>query len=163
MNEKDKSTTAIIAAVLVIVVGAALFFILQGPKAPQTNENTSTTQTDTATSSSDTQPQGAPRRQPQTAQAYQQAVADYEGERIQFENCLSLLSNYTFKSGTRIMLDGKSPDPQTISIGTRTYVLNGYDYKFATLPTVKAPTTIYLNCETQGETQYSIAKILVQQ
>lgn len=65
---------------------------------------------------------------------YTEAVAKYKGSRIQFnQSCQAVPSNQTFKMGTSIMLDNRSPKPATISIGPSMYLVESYGYQIVTL------------------------------
>lgn len=93
---------------------------------------------------------------------YQQLVAEYKGRRFQIQDCTSTPNQVTFKSGTTIMLDGFSADPQKITIGSQSVVLNGYDVAFMTLKSSKLPTTLTIDCVWLDQPQYNIATILLQ-
>lgn len=93
---------------------------------------------------------------------YQQLVVEYKGRRFQIQDCTSTPNQVTFKSGTTIMLDGFSADPQKITIGSQSVVLNGYDVSFMTLKSTKLPTTLTIDCLWLDQPQYNIATILLQ-
>ncbi|OGY90588.1 MAG: hypothetical protein A3B30_00385 [Candidatus Komeilibacteria bacterium RIFCSPLOWO2_01_FULL_52_15] len=102
--------------------------------------------------------------EPKQTDTYQIAVANYSDVRFQFDNCMvtSPLIGARFKGGTTIMLDGRSPDPQLITIGNASIMLNGYDMVFVTLPIVTQSRQYSINCQMGDFYQYNITKITVE-
>lgn len=95
--------------------------------------------------------------------SYEEALEAYDGRRIQIANCSATPTTMTLKNNTTIMLDGKSTDPQRITINGKYIILDGFDYSLVTLTSVKTPETLSLHCETTGREQFNIAQILLQQ
>jgi len=161
LNQRQKAILTLGIALIAIVI-LSVVLSLNKPSSAPSPQPVSTTSTSTPTTTATTTTRPGSTSGPKGAFAYQDAVKKYEGKRIQFDNCTSLLGTYTFKSGTVVMLDGRSPDPQVIAIGTKSYTLNGFDYKIVTLPIVKKPLTIYVDCEMLEQPQYNIATIKMQ-
>lgn len=69
--------------------------------------------------------------------SYTEAVTKYKNSRIQFvgENCQATPANQSFKVGTSIMLDNRTPKPATISIGSSVYLVEAYGYQVVNLST----------------------------
>lgn len=67
---------------------------------------------------------------------YGEAVEKYKGYRVQFDqSCQAIPTNQSFKVGSSIMLDNRSPKPTTISFGGRAYIVESYGYQVVTLST----------------------------
>ncbi|MEK7228289.1 MAG: hypothetical protein AAB681_02965 [Patescibacteria group bacterium] len=65
---------------------------------------------------------------------YTEAVAKYKGSRIQFDqSCQAIPSNQTFKVGTSVMIDNRSPKTTTISFGSSAYLIEAYGYTVVSL------------------------------
>lgn len=82
-------------------------------------------------------------------QSYLEAAAyhDSKGTRFQFDQyCQAIPKESSVKNGSTIMLDNRSGDARTISVGGVAYNLAGYGWRIvrASAPTV--PTKIYFNC-----------------
>lgn len=99
-------------------------------------------------------------RQPDT---YQIATENFRGYRVQFENCVATdpFIGGTFKSGTELMLESKSPDTQIIYLGAQQITLGGNDFAFVKLPKVTHQTTYLIDCQMSDSMQYNIATIMV--
>ena len=93
---------------------------------------------------------------------YQQLVDEYKGRRLQISDCIATPTSVTFKNGTTIMIDGFSADPQRITIGTQSVVLQGYDIAFMTLRSSTLPLTLTVDCYWLDQPQYNISVILLQ-
>jgi hypothetical protein len=78
---------------------------------------------------------------------YQDALDRYAGARFQFDAlCQTEPNASSYKNGATIMLDNRSGDARTISIGGAPYNLPGYGWRIVMLSSSKLPTTIFLNC-----------------
>ncbi len=91
---------------------------------------------------------------------YRNALEAYGGYRIQVENCQPTPTKLTVKDGRNILLDGFSPDRQTIIIGSKKIVLNGYDAQVVRIDAAPQ-STLSIDCERNGVPQYNIAEIIV--
>lgn len=66
--------------------------------------------------------------------SYGEAVEKYKGRRIQFDqSCQAIPSNQSFKIGTSIMLDNRSPKPATIALDGSVYLVEAYGYQIVSL------------------------------
>lgn len=91
--------------------------------------------------------------------SYEQALKEYLGRRIQFDqNCKATPSYVTFTSGTKIMLDNRSPLAKTFLVGPNSYHIAAYGFAVITLTSNTLPQTFYINC---GQLN-NAARILVQ-
>ena len=78
---------------------------------------------------------------------YTQAVEQYAGKRIQFNQYCQGVPNYvTYQNGTNIMLDNRSGDARTIKVGATAYSLAGYGFRIVTLSSATLPATLLLSC-----------------
>lgn len=81
-------------------------------------------------------------------QAYSQLVSQYEGRRIEFdESCQMRPNDATFKNGTVVMFDNRSPQAKTIKIGNQTYSLQAYGYRFLTMNSQTVPLSLKVGCD----------------
>ncbi|OGY88996.1 MAG: hypothetical protein A3B30_02805 [Candidatus Komeilibacteria bacterium RIFCSPLOWO2_01_FULL_52_15] len=171
MKRFDKREQIILAVCAVIV----LVFVVElaiGPKGPRSEQqptsNTNTedtvalTPTTTAPAPNKTVPSQPKTSSQETAETYANALKQYEGRTIAFDSCKSVFANYTFKSGTTIMLDGQSQGAQTITIAGKKYTVRPQQYALVKLATVKAPTILYPDCLSGGVQRYNVAKITIQ-
>lgn len=67
--------------------------------------------------------------------SYQTALSTYATRRIQFDTtCQATPNAATWKTGTNIMLDNRSPEPRTIHLGSIGDIsIKGYGFKIVTL------------------------------
>ena len=80
-------------------------------------------------------------------QTYSAAVAQYEGRRIQFdERCQPNPVDVTFKNGTTIMIDNRSPQAKTIKVGDQSHNLPAYGYRIVALSSSTLPDSFSLSC-----------------
>lgn len=99
-----------------------------------------------------------PDRQPDT---YQLAIENYANHRLQFDNCVMVypMISATFKSGSEILIEGKSLDPQIVHFAGSEIVLQGPDISLMQLPTVATVTTFDIDCEMLDDRQYNVGRI----
>lgn len=96
---------------------------------------------------------------------YDNALDGYYDKRIQIFNCSAPAPRppqYTMKSGTKVMLDNRSPDNLEVALGDKTYRLYGYDFVIVTLSSQTLPTTLRMHCQMGEEVGKNIAQILLQ-
>lgn len=170
---KQQRQYAIVGSVAVALILISAYLWLQRPADTNTNEVAETDEGANINAPQNTNrvggsqnPQvegiiGVPKGVP-SGESYQSLVARYEGRRLQLDNCQSTPANVTFKNGTEIMLDGFSPDPQIITIGSQKFTLDGYDVAFTTLQSTTLPITLSVDCQILGQDQFNIAEILLQ-
>lgn len=90
--------------------------------------------------------------------SYQQALTKYKDYRIQLtETCQASPNNVTYKNGTSIMIDNRSPQARTFKLGS-TYSIKAYGFRIITLNSSTLPATWLLDCGT-GQ---NAATILIQ-
>ena len=96
---------------------------------------------------------------PVSAKSYSDAVKEYEGRRIQFdERCQVVPQNPTYKNGTSIMLDNRSASARSVMVGGTKYDLSVYGYRIVTLSSPNLPKELAVSCGSSG----NVGKILLQ-
>lgn len=96
---------------------------------------------------------------PVSAKSYSDAVKEYEGRRIQFdERCQVVPQNPTYKNGTSIMLDNRSAGARSVMVGGTKYDLSAYGYRIITLSSSSLPKELAVSCGSSG----NVGKILLQ-
>lgn len=92
-------------------------------------------------------------------QNYSDLVRQYEGRRIQFdERCQMTPNDTTFRNGTVVMFDNRSPQAKTIRIGNQSYSLQAYGYRFLTMSSSNVPLSLQVGCDNVP----NVGKILLQ-
>lgn len=92
--------------------------------------------------------------------SYAQALAKYKDTRIQLgtdASCNATPNNMTFKNGTTVMIDNRSPKDRTVKLGA-TYNIKGYGFRIVTLSSSTLPATWLMDCGAQQ----NVATILLQ-
>lgn len=93
--------------------------------------------------------------------SYKDALVAYKDRRIQLNNqnglCQAVPNNVTYKNGTNIMIDNRSPQARTVKLGT-TFTIKGYSYKIVNVSSAILPATWLLDCGGQQ----NVATILIQ-
>lgn len=131
MKNIPQNIKILLGGILLVVI---VFLIVRGVLKSGTTEESiiKTPIEEVVTPTTDTKKSNPPT--PVYQMPYTEAVAKYKGSRIQFNQaCQAIPSNQTFKVGTSIMLDNRSPKPATISIGSSTYLVESYGYQIVTL------------------------------
>lgn len=78
--------------------------------------------------------------------SYQKALVTYKDRRIQLDKaCQATPNNVTYKNGTSIMIDNRSPEARTFKLGS-TYTIKGYGFRIITLNSSTVPATWLLDC-----------------
>lgn len=79
--------------------------------------------------------------------SYADALATYANRRIQFDQyCQAQPSRVSIARGQSVMLDNRSGDARTFTVGGVYFTLPGYGWKIFT-PSVKSvPATLYVDC-----------------
>jgi len=81
-------------------------------------------------------------------QNYSALVNQYGDKRVQFdEGCQMRPSDVSFKSGTAVMLDNRSPSQRTIKVGNQSYYFQPYGYKILTLSSAALPASLKISCD----------------
>jgi len=92
-------------------------------------------------------------------QNYSALVNEYGDRRVQFdEGCQMSPADVSFKNGTSVMLDNRSPSPRTIKIGSQSYYFQPYGYKILTLSSAVLPASLKISCDAAPE----VGNILLQ-
>ena len=92
-------------------------------------------------------------------QNYSELVNQYEGRRVQFdERCQMTPNDTTFKNGTVVMFDNRSPQAKTIKIGSQSYNLPAYGYRLLTMNSQNVPLSLQVGCDNVP----SVGRILLQ-
>ena len=134
-----KNTTLVI--VIVVVVAIIVVFAVAGGRS--TNAPT-TSPTVTASSVVSKKPVATTGS---ISIAYADAIKKYAGTRIQFDaQCQASPNQITIKKGTAIMLDNRSGDARTISVGSVKYSLAGYGFRILTPTSPTLPATLVIDC-----------------
>ena len=156
MNNKYFLWIAVGIIVLIIIVGVAR----------RSDDRSYTTPGSPSASPTATAPSGAATtsRPPAgstggVSLSYQDALKRYAGVRIQFDaRCQAIPNQLVIKKGTSIMLDNRSGDPRTVSVGTVRYSLAGYGFRIVTPTSATLPATLLIDC---GSAQ-NVGQILIQ-
>ncbi len=140
-----KNTTLVL--VIVVVVAIIIVFAVAGGRS--TNAPT-ISPTVTASSVVSTAPVASKKPAPTTSSvsiAYADAVKKYAGTRLQFDaQCQASPNQITIKKGTAIMLDNRSGDARTVSVGSVKYSLAGYGFRILTPTSPTLPATLLIDC-----------------
>lgn len=92
--------------------------------------------------------------------SYDDALMVYKNARIQFgETCKATPVTSTYKNGVTVMIDNRSKEGKTFTIGSVSYFVPAYDYTLVLLNYTDLPQTLYIDCGSEQNT----ATILVQE
>ena len=95
----------------------------------------------------------------QNLQNYSELVNQYAGRRVEFdEGCQMRPADVTFKNGTIVMFDNRSPQAKTIKIGNQSYNLPAYGYRFLTMNSQTVPLPLKVGCDNVPD----VGRILLQ-
>ncbi len=154
MENKSSKAWVWIIVVIVIVVGAILLFKNKGTT---TTDTTPPVVTEEPASTEDTSG-GSPNIVSGSNMAYGDAVKAYGDNRIQLDKtCQAHPNNVTFKTGTSIMIDNRSPQTTKVRLGD-TFTIKPYGFKIVKLAGTTLPVTYYIDCGTSQ----NVATVLVQ-
>jgi hypothetical protein len=79
--------------------------------------------------------------------SYSDVAAVYEGRRIAIgDDCSIAPQDMTYSSGASVMLDNRSREPRTITIGSSTYTLAGFGWRIITLWSKTPPVILPVGC-----------------
>ncbi len=79
--------------------------------------------------------------------SYEDAIKKYGGTRIQFDvRCQAIPGQLTIKQGGAVMLDNRSGDARTISVGGVKHVLAGYGFKIIVPTSRTLPADLSVGC-----------------
>lgn len=150
-SQNKKSRVGVwIAAILIVIVALVLIFGTKKKDVEETPVVSDTTQTTPDQDVNESEPTS-----PEKALTYAQALAKYQGKRLQFTaDCQATPDRQTFKAGTSIMLDNRAPKALNVKVGS-TYTLGKYGFRIITLNTIG---TFLVDCGTSQ----NVATITVQ-
>lgn len=154
MKKRNKKVLAWVVVGILIVVGAILVFAKKNTAPIDTSDMSQVVEPesieDTTTGSQNVPT--APKL------SYGDAVVKYADRRIQLDKaCQAHPNNVTYKNGTSIMIDNRSPQSVKVRLGG-TFTVSPYSFKIVKLGGTTFPTTYLLDC---GISQ-NVATILVQ-
>ncbi len=124
-------------------------------------EASTSTQITLATSTPASKPVQIRKPKPKSATlSYGDAVVKYGFNRIQFApGCLQASPNQMATANpVTLMLDNRSNEAQTITIGSHSYTVAPYNYVIATINETTLPVTLYISCNQQK----NVAEIILQ-
>ena len=82
------------------------------------------------------------------SQVYGQLVQQYRTARMQVTaTCRVSPTSYSFKAGTSILLDNRSPMTHVVSVGGMSYTLPAYGYQVVALTSPTLPAKLSVNCD----------------
>ncbi len=153
---QNPTSKIVLWIVLVIIVASGAFFLFKAKtKAPTTDDVIIEPIEDTSDGS---QNSTGSTNAPKTTMTYAQALATYADKRIQLDTtCQAHPNNVTYKNGTSIMIDNRSPQAVSVHIGA-TYAVKAYGFKIIKLTSATLPSTLLIDC---GVSQ-NVATILLQ-
>lgn len=95
---------------------------------------------------------------PAATLSYQQALVKYKDARLQLDKtCQGSPDKMTFKNGTSIMVDNRSPLDRVVKVGS-TFNLKAYGFKIVKLSSDTLPATLLVDCDKSQ----NVATILLQ-
>lgn len=92
--------------------------------------------------------------------SYQDAISKYKDSKIELSlgDCKASPDKSTFKDGTDVMFDNRSPEERTITLDV-SYKVKGYGFKIIKLTNKKLPVTWKMDCGKQiGVASISLTK-----
>lgn len=150
---QNNKTVLWVVIVLVILVGA--FFLVKKTKTAPSMETDTTV--DMNNSTEDTT-EGSVNTSAAKTLSYNEALAAYPTNRIQLDKvCQAHPNNVTYKNGTSIMIDNRSPQPAKVKLGS-TFTIRPYSFKIIKLSSATLPSTLLLDCGTSQ----NVATVLIQ-
>jgi hypothetical protein len=150
MQKSTKNMIAWIVVIVVLVVGGYLLY--------SSNAKTEEEVIVVEPESVEDVTEGSVNKATGSSMKYTDAVAKYADKRIQLDTtCQARPNNVTFKSGTTIMIDNRSPKTANVRLGS-TFSIKPYGFKIMTLSSSKLPATLYIDCGTSQ----NVATVLIQ-
>ncbi len=153
-----KNSKIIIGAVVAVVIIIVLVMVSDESSAPTASPEASASVSATPVASATPTPRSGATTAPKTL-TYQEALNKYSGTRIQFDaRCQAIPNQLVVKTGTAVMLDNRSGDARSFSVGTVKYTLPGYGFRIITASSTTFPKTLVIDC---GSAQ-NVGQILIQ-
>lgn len=159
--KENKNLMISIAIILVIIVLGLVFSKGKvGDKDNTDNKSDDSSVADENTESPKPYTGGNPKGSPTPRLSYDDALFIYKNSRVQFgENCSATPFYSVQKRGTTIMIDNRSKDAKTFTVGSVPHFVPAYDYTLVTLAYSNLPQAVYIDCGSQQ----NAATILVQE
>ncbi len=163
MPWQTKYTVPVLLAAVAVLVVVGVALSQRG--VPPPSDAAGSTPTSTATTTppvvrSKPRSKNVSRLQPKLS--YDAAMDQYRDRRFQFDNCAVTPSYQTYKSGSPVMLDNRSPDGAEIRLDGVVHRLYGYEFTIVTLTSAKLPHTVKVDCTMNDTPAYNVAQILLQ-
>jgi hypothetical protein len=162
--EKDTMSKVLWAVGIIVVIVVVILLIVKGNKGPVAPESQGDQNAETALTPKEDVSAGsinAPKANATTPAAllsYEQALAKYGTNRIQFGNrCEATPTTMTFKQGTDIMIDNRAGVDRTFNINGK-FTVKAYGFKIVDISASNLPRQIMVDCDGQQ----NVASILVQ-
>jgi hypothetical protein len=151
--------TTIIGIVVVIAILIIILVVGGRPNSDVAQNTASVSPSASASSSPTSSAKPAGTTVAPSNLSYSDAIKKYAGTRIQFDQyCQASPNQITIKKGTSIMLDNRSGDARTISVGSVKYVMAGYGFRIVTPTASVLPATLLIDC---GSAQ-NVGKVIIQ-
>lgn len=145
--------------VVVLIVAVVVILVVVGGRSDNGDGIPTASPSESAMVSASPQTSANPHASVAPTLSYEEASKKYAGTRIQFDARCQAIPNYiTIKKGTAIMLDNRSGDARTVSVGTVKYSLAGYGFRIVTPSSATLPATLLIDC---GSAQ-NVGQILIQ-
>ncbi len=158
--DKNNKNLWISAAVIVLVIAGLIYWSIANDNSPEEELTQNTSPTGEVESTEDTSEGSVNTRASFGAAtlSYQKALIQYEGARLQLDTtCQGTPDNMTFKNGTNIMIDNRSPHSRTVRVGS-TFSIKPWGFKIVKLSSSILPATWLVDCD-QSQ---NVATILIQ-
>ncbi|HRH31479.1 MAG TPA: hypothetical protein PK950_02330 [Candidatus Paceibacterota bacterium] len=150
MENRNKNVIVWVVVIILLIVGAILVFgkkddvVVQEPVVVEPDSIEDTTEGSATQSGSTIK--------------YADALAQYADRRIQLDKtCQAVPNNVTYKAGTSIMIDNRSPQSARVRLGSA-FTIKPYAFKIVKLSSASLPATYYIDCGTSQ----NVATVLVQ-
>lgn len=143
--------------VVVVVLVIIFAFKMRAPGSLQTGEPAENEMT-ALEPSEDVGPGSINASSPAAPISYQNALLKYKDARLQLDTtCQGSPDRMTFKNGTNIMIDNRSPNTRTVKVGS-TFTIKPWGFKIVNLSSATLPATWYVDCD-QSQ---NVSTILIQ-
>lgn len=163
MPWKSTYTVPVVIAGVVVLALVGVALSQMSPASTDSTDQATSTSTSTAPVVSKPKPKSKNVSREQTGLSYDAAVDQYRDRRFQFDGCLATPNYQTYKNGSKVMLDNRSPDTVEIRLDGVLHRLYGYEFKFVTLTAKTFPHMVKVDCTTNDTPAYNVARILLQQ
>ena len=151
-----KNTTLIVSIVAVIVIIVVALLVGKGSDQPITSSSPSALAGVSVSPSTSVRPTASSGA---VSLSYANALTKYANTRYQFDaQCQVIPNQRVVKTGTAIMLDNRSGDARTISVGAAKYSMAGYGFRIVTVTAKTFPTTLLIDC---GSAQ-NVGKVIIE-